>query len=59
MASPSMAHRCSILGQSEPRMCSFNASPVPSPRKNRPFINNDEVAAAWATIADEYAESDT
>ena len=32
-------------------MCSFSASPVPTPRKNRPGIITAAVAAAWATIA--------
>ena len=32
-------------------MCSFRASPLPTPSVNRPLASNEEVAAAWATIA--------
>ena len=32
-------------------MCSFNASPVPSPSQERPGYIASWVAAAWATIA--------
>ena len=32
-------------------MCSFSASPLPTPRKNRPGAITAVVAAAWAMIA--------
>ena len=32
-------------------MCSFSASPLPSPRRKRPSSSSAEVAAAWAMIA--------
>ena len=32
-------------------MCSFSASPLPSPRQKRPSSNTADVAAAWAMIA--------
>ena len=38
-------------GQRSPRMCSLSASPVPTPKKNRPSSSNEVVAVAWARIA--------
>ena len=32
-------------------MCSFSASPVPTPSVNLPPVSSAEVAAAWATMA--------
>lgn len=32
-------------------MCSFRASPEPTPRRNRPFVITADVAAACATTA--------
>ena len=51
MASSSISWRISTAGQRWPRTCSFNASPVPTPRKKRPSKSCAVVAAAWATIA--------
>ena len=31
--------------------CSLSASPLPTPRVNRPSVSSVEVAAAWATMA--------
>jgi len=46
-----MSWRISGGGQYAPVMCSFRFSPVPTPRKNRPGMRQEAVAAAWATIA--------
>jgi hypothetical protein len=32
-------------------MCSFSASPLPTPRVNLPFSSTEAVAAAWAMMA--------
>ena len=32
-------------------MCSLSASPLPTPRANRPSSSTDDVAAAWAITA--------
>ena len=37
-------------GQRAPVTCSLSASPVPTPSRNRPSSNTDEVAAAWAVM---------
>ena len=50
-ASASIDRRSSVLGQRSPRMCSLRASPVPTPRRNRPPVRSEDVAAAWAMIA--------
>ena len=39
------------MGQAVPTMCSFNASPEPTPRRKRPSKSTAAVAAAWATTA--------
>ena len=51
MASSSMSRRASADGHGSPRMCSFSASPLPTPSTNRPSSSTAAVAAAWATIA--------
>ena len=49
-ASSSMSSRSSADGQAVPRMCSFSASPLPTPSVNRPPVSSEDVAAAWAMI---------
>ena len=46
-----MSLRIPLDGQRSPRMCSFSASPMPTPRKNRPGIIEATVAAACAMTA--------
>ena len=46
-----MSSRTSSLGQRSPSTCSLSASPVPTPRVNRPSSWTAAVAAACATIA--------
>ena len=48
-ASSSISRRSSADGQRSPRMCSFSASPVPTPSVNLPSVSSADVAAAWAT----------
>ncbi len=50
-ASSSISSRSSADGQAVPRMCSFSASPLPTPSVNRPPVSSEDVAAAWAMIA--------
>jgi hypothetical protein len=50
-ASSIISRRISTVGQRSPSTCSFSASPVPTPKKNRPGIMAADVAAAWARIA--------
>ena len=51
MASSSISSRRSIDGHRDPVMCSFNASPDPTPRVKRPPVSTAQVAAACAMIA--------
>ena len=51
MASSSISSRMSIDGQASPNTCSLSASPVPTPKLNRPLVITAAVAAAWAMIA--------
>jgi hypothetical protein len=46
-----MSSRSSADGHRLPVMCSFSASPLPTPSVNRPPVSSPEVAAAWAVIA--------
>jgi hypothetical protein len=50
-ASSSMCSRTSAVGHRAPVMCSFRASPLPTPREKPPPSRHAEVAAAWATTA--------
>ena len=50
-ASSSISSRSSAGGHAVPRMCSLSASPLPTPRVNRPSVSKAEVAAAWAMTA--------
>lgn len=51
MASSSISSRTPTEGHGSPRMCSLSASPLPTPRTNRPSSCTAAVAAAWAMIA--------
>jgi hypothetical protein len=50
-ASSSISRRTSSVGQASPKMCSLSASPVPTPKENRPSNMAAVVAAACATTA--------
>ena len=50
-ASSSISSRVSAIGHGSPKMCSLRFSPLPTPSSNRPSSSNEDVAAAWATIA--------
>jgi len=50
-ASRSISLRTSCDGHGSPKMCSFSASPVPTPKKNRPGSIVADVAAACAITA--------
>ncbi len=50
-ASSNISRRTAGGGHRVPMTCSLSASPVPSPRKNRPSNSSDVVAAACAITA--------
>jgi hypothetical protein len=50
-ASSSMSGRAPTQGHGSPKMCSLSASPLPTPRTNRPPRWTAAVAAAWAMTA--------
>ena len=50
-ASSSISCRSAAAGHFAPVMCSFRASPVPTPKVNLPSVSRLAVAAACAMIA--------
>jgi hypothetical protein len=49
IASSSISRRTGVDGHWSPKTCSLSASPLPTPKKNRPGMRQPAVAAAWAT----------
>jgi hypothetical protein len=49
--SSSISRRTSADGHASPKMCSFSASPEPTPSEKRPSSRTADVAAAWAITA--------